>query len=51
MDRVHLIKRVSGGGIKTWVENFQNDAHSRIESIFTEDNIHKNDNIGKICEK
>ena len=33
MDRVHLIKRVSGGGIETWEENFQNDAHSRIESI------------------
>ena len=30
LDQVNLIKRVSGGGIKTWVENFQNDGHSRI---------------------
>ena len=33
LDRVNLIKQVSGGEIKTCVENFQNDAPSRIESI------------------
>ena len=27
MDRINLIKRISGCGIKIWVENFENDAH------------------------
>ena len=36
LDRVNLIKRMGGGGIKTsWVENFQNDAYLRLESIRT----------------
>ena len=34
LDQVNLIKRM--GGIKTsWVENFQNNAYSRLESIRT----------------
>ena len=34
LDRVNLMERM--GGIKTsWVENFQNDAYSRLESIRT----------------
>ena len=36
LDRVNLIERVGGGGIKTsWVKNSQNDAYSRLESIRT----------------
>ena len=52
LDRVNLIKQVSGGEIKTCVENFQMMLlrESRVSELI-EDNIYKNDNIDKICEK